>query len=165
MTVPNYIRTLLLNQTRGANAGTPGEEYVAADFIPSALTQPLHKVRTLLLGGTEDRHTLNYRLYQLMQMLHASELAEFVTYHDARITYLPFSHSELFEDLSTPDLSDIVLLAQQTLSSADTTAIFVGSSLEPMQTFWRLWSQNDLYPYKLGGLVLALAWQLHELQN
>jgi len=103
-TYPNYVRTLLLNQASGY-ADTLAEEYVSPDFLPRELPAAFTKIRSVLFGGTPDRQMLNFRLYQLMQVLHATELVEYVTQDDARITYLPFDRDELFYDAFVADVS------------------------------------------------------------
>jgi len=94
-TYPNYIRTLLLNEAIGL-PDTLAEEYVSPDYVPRQLPKEFEKVRRILFGGAPDRQMLNFRLYQLMQLLHATELEEYVLQHDDRITYLPFDRDELF---------------------------------------------------------------------
>jgi len=96
-TYPNYVRTVLLNQTRGSNlASTLAEEYVSDDYYPRALPATFNKIRGVLFGSNPDRPMYNFRMYQLMQTLHSTELEEYVTQHDDRITYLPFDRDELF---------------------------------------------------------------------
>ena len=96
MSFPNYIRTLLLNQANTKPLDFFGEEYVPASFSPRTLPSSLRKIRAMIFGANPDRHMLNYRLHQLMPVLHASELVEFVTSVDDRISYLPFDRTDLF---------------------------------------------------------------------
>jgi hypothetical protein len=85
-----------LNQSRGSNlADTLAEEYVSPDYLPRQLPATFNKLRRIIFGGTPDRQMSNFRMYQLMQALHATELEEYVLQHDTRITYLPFDRSEL----------------------------------------------------------------------
>jgi hypothetical protein len=95
MEFPNYIRTLLLNQARGVYPPDfPGEEYVPAAFNPRVLPPALRRIRSLVFGGNPDRHMMNFRLYQIMQTIHNTELDEYTTTVDSRITYLPLSRPE-----------------------------------------------------------------------
>jgi hypothetical protein len=50
----------------------------------------------MVFGGDPDRYMLNYRMYQIMAAIHATELEAFTTYHDSRITYLPLRHTSLY---------------------------------------------------------------------
>lgn len=87
----NHARTLLLNRTGAATGGYSGQlgaEYVPPDFaavtgLPPALTN----IRRLLFGADPDEVYANYRVRQYMALLHCTELYEFVTDLDSRITY------------------------------------------------------------------------------
>lgn len=83
----NHVRTLLLN--RPARAATPLGEYVPPGARELALPGYLKKVRAVLFGTRPDATMLDYRLRQYLTLLHATELAEFVTALDPRITYEP----------------------------------------------------------------------------
>lgn len=84
----NHARTLLLNTTTvGDYATYPGEEYISADFVPLKLTSTLLRIRAGLFGSRPDRLMLNYRGRQLMSLLHATELSQFVLDLDPRVTY------------------------------------------------------------------------------
>ncbi len=68
------------------------EEYTTPAFKPPAAPPAfLVKLRAILYGPNPDRRTVLYRTHQFMTLLHQTGLAEFVTRHDARITYLPLS--------------------------------------------------------------------------
>jgi hypothetical protein len=83
----NHVRTLLLN--RPASAVTPMGEYVPPSFRTVALPSYLQQARGLLFGPRPDATMLDYRLRQYMALLHSTELVEFVTAPDPRITYTP----------------------------------------------------------------------------
>lgn len=94
----NHVRTLLMNTAQGGYPPTfPGEEYVPA-FQPKRLTRGLRLARQLLFGSAPDRLMLNYRMRQLMELLHSTELDEYVYLLDSRVTYLPLS-SVFFDDV------------------------------------------------------------------
>lgn len=87
----NHVRTLLLNCGRnGHSVQEAGEEYIQAGFIPRRLTSPLQLIRNTLFGGVPDRLFMNYRMRQIMQLMHATVLVSDITEDDQRITYLPF---------------------------------------------------------------------------
>lgn len=87
----NHVRTLLLNRPAdGAVSSQQGEEYVPADFTPKTLTPPLRRWRQAVFGSRPDRVFLNFRVRQLLQLLHASPLAPDAYLDDSRVTYLPF---------------------------------------------------------------------------
>ena len=255
-TFPNYIRTLLLNESRGSYPSAfPGEEYVSADFVPRVLSTPLRKAHAIIFGADPDRYMLNFRLHQLMPVIHSSELAEFITAADDRITYLPFSRLDLvyaaFTTSVTPvggagtltpigdldpdesagklfhwwkvtvldgtyvvvdrltdptgseafiytmtggmsnlipligssqyfnfsggvgdvwyvqgvarpvrNTSDILTTLVQTISEDDEEEIFGETPIEPMITFRNLWRNHDFYAYRMGALLLALAYSI-----
>ena len=87
----NAVRTVLLNRGRdGAHYTSPGEEYVSPDFIPRRHPPELRRALSQLFGSSPDRLYLNYRLHQIMQVLHSTELEQYVYWLDRRVTYLPF---------------------------------------------------------------------------
>lgn len=93
----NHIRTLLLNQPRGAyGPDFPGEEYVPATYRARSLPTSLRKARAVLFGADPDRYMLNYRLRQLLPVLHETELEEYVLEKDSRTTYWPLRGEEFF---------------------------------------------------------------------
>ncbi len=93
----NHVRTLLLNRGReGHGLNEVGEEYIPADFIPRALNRPLSLIHSTLFGNSPDRMFMNYRMRQIMQLMHATPLAVDLLDDDPRITYLPFK-DDLFE--------------------------------------------------------------------
>lgn len=85
----NAVRTLLLNQDGASSPGIdyPGEEYVPPGYTARVLAPALKVVSQALFGQRPDRAKLNYRLKELMTILHTTELKEFVTDIDSRITY------------------------------------------------------------------------------
>lgn len=94
----NHARTLLIN--RGRDGSAPdflGEEFIEPTFVRRQLPSHLVRLHRLLFGREPDRLFLNYRARQLMVILHCTELSEFVTRQDPRITYLPFLSTSLFD--------------------------------------------------------------------
>ena len=92
----NHARTLLLNVSAAAYApGELGEEYVPPY---SALKLPtyLQTARRIIFGTAPDRVFLNYRVNELMRLLHQTELSEFVYALDSRVTYWPQSKTDFF---------------------------------------------------------------------
>ena len=100
----NQVRTLLLNRGRaGAGFDVPGEEFVPAAYIPKKLPAHLLRVHHALFGREPDRIFLNYRIRQLLLLIHGTELADEVTRDDARLTYLPLGGDTFFDDVFTVD--------------------------------------------------------------
>jgi len=129
-TFTNYIRTLLLNEARGSySPDFFAEEYVPAAFRSRPLPLALRKARGVLFGGSPDRQMLNFRLYQLMQILHSTQLEEYVTAADDRITYLPFDRPELYTSAYPP------VVSAETGTTGELTTI---GELEPDETAGRL---------------------------
>ena len=96
----NHVRTLLLNVDGSVQLGQayPGEEYVPPDFRTVLLPDALVSVRRVLFGDNPDRVMLNYRLRQLLSLVHAGPLDEHTRSKDARITYWPVRSPDLFID-------------------------------------------------------------------
>lgn len=86
-----------MNQGRdGAPISGFGEEYTPIEFAKRELTGVTKLAHQIIFGQNPDRLFLNFRARQLMQLLHAGELAQDVLVTDPRVTYLPFK-SDLFE--------------------------------------------------------------------
>jgi hypothetical protein len=86
----NHVRCLLLNlDGTGFQPGIPGEEFVDPSFRALTLPPALKNLRRFVFGPDPDRVMLNYRLCQIMTMIHSCELADFITALDPRITYWP----------------------------------------------------------------------------
>lgn len=102
----NHFRTLLLNRNGRpvTPLTTPGEEFVDPQFIarepPVYLRAPLQ----LLFGNRPDRVYLNYRLRQLLQMVHETELEEYVLAFDSRVTY-SFENDEFLTSVFVPEVN------------------------------------------------------------
>lgn len=99
----NHARTLLLNVS-GTSSGVssdPGAEFVLPTFRPITLPGYLQRTRNLLFGAQPDAVMLNYRARQYMGLLHSTELVEFVTELDPRITYDVLPRDDLFDRLFT----------------------------------------------------------------
>lgn len=113
----NHVRTLLLNRGKdGAPRTTFGEEYVPPQFVPKQLSPALRRGLTVLFGSNPDRAFLNYRMRQIMLLIHATELEQFVYSLDPRVTYLPFPASDMFTT------GPVTTVTQQ---AGDATRLFV----------------------------------------
>ena len=91
----NHVRTLILNKLPGT-ATFPGEEYIPAAYAVRNEPAVVSKIKQIIFGGGPDRYMLNYRMYQIMVAIHATALEEYTTYHDSRLTYLPFRATSLY---------------------------------------------------------------------
>lgn len=95
----NHVRTLLMNRTReGYPPDYPGEEYIQSDFIPKKLRLELQLAHRQLFGIDPDRLFLNYRVRQLLAIMHSTELEEFIYDFDPRVTYMPLVDDESMFD-------------------------------------------------------------------
>lgn len=96
----NHVRTLILNQSAsspsGLNYGLVGSEFIPPTYQPVVLTPALQRLRDVIYGTRPDVMMLLYRTFQLMGLLHGSELSRYVTWFDTRITYLPIK-TDLFD--------------------------------------------------------------------
>ena len=67
----------------------PGEEAVPPEFRPRKLPAAAAGAWSVLFGKNPDRLLMNYRLAEYLNLLHATDLAGYVTGLDPRITYTP----------------------------------------------------------------------------
>lgn len=88
----NHGRNLLINVgPDGYSLATyPGEEYIPIGYKPKKLPPALMRFRQVLVGNNPDRVYLNYRVQQLLKIIHATPLGDYMSQLDPRITYLPF---------------------------------------------------------------------------
>lgn len=92
----NHARTLLLNKSNDTYLpGVIGEEYMPP-YSPVKLPSYLTTSRKILFGTDPDKVFLNFRLHELMNLIHQTELGEFVFALDNRITYDPLAANEFF---------------------------------------------------------------------
>ena len=252
----NEVRTYLLNSVRGSHTSDIlGEEYVPSDFLVVTLPNVVQKLRSVIFGADPDRRMLNFRLRQLMPLLHVTELSEYVISSDSRITYWPIVSTEYFigafgttvekhagttgdltpvgmpvsnevsgriyywwrvdvtaadsvrvrkvnppthdqsytytktEGLSnlisltgsslsfrftgdvgsswfvrttvkpTRNLADILLLLDSTVSEDDEAELFGSPPSGDYAVFYNCWKLHPMLPYRLGGLLLAMAYR------
>jgi hypothetical protein len=87
----NAVRTLLVNLDGHGCVTGDGEEYTDPQFRAVSLPSYLQVIRAVLFGAAPDRRTVLYRTRQFLAVIHAANLAEFVTVDDPRLTYLPLA--------------------------------------------------------------------------
>ncbi len=97
----NHIRNLFYNRAGVAqpDISSLGEEYVPAEFTPKQIPAALVRPWQVLFGRRPDTLFLNYRLRQIMTILHTSPMEEFIFRKDPRITYWPIRDHTLFDSV------------------------------------------------------------------
>lgn len=84
----NHARTLLLNKPgRLFQPGTLGEEYIPAAYSTITLPSYLQAPHDIIFGTNPDKVFENYRLAELLNVIHSTEFAEFIYRLDPRVTY------------------------------------------------------------------------------
>lgn len=127
----NHARTLLLNVNgTGVFQDVPGEEFIPANYRNVKLPTSLQRAKAALYGPSPDRYMGNYRTRELMQMLHSTELVDFVTAFDPRITYR-FGSDVM--DLGTG------LDVEQLEGDAVSFQVYGATSQSPTMTLFREW--------------------------
>jgi hypothetical protein len=98
----NALRTLLLNRAGSDQPGYsyPGEEFVPPGYNAKSLTVALQVTHQLIFGINPDRAQRNWRLRELLAILHSTPMVEAVLELDPRVTYLPFGDL-LFQQASS----------------------------------------------------------------
>jgi hypothetical protein len=79
----------------------------------------------------------------------------------------PVGASWIVEGFARPQRDMGTVLADLTsgIGITDEPLLFGASPAEPMLTYKNLWKQHDVYAYRLGGVVLALATQIEALRS
>jgi hypothetical protein len=106
---PNQLRSVLLNENGTNNPGPAfvGEEYVDSTFMAKTITDELLAVYRLFFSNA-DRAMKNYRLHELMSVIHSSELVTYATNLDTRITYWPATNNSIFTSIfNSPDINQL----------------------------------------------------------
>lgn len=123
----NHARTLLLNRDGAGFHGHAGEEYTDPTFHAVELPSFCNNVRRVLFGQQPDALMYMYRAHELMQMLHATELEQFVLDLDPRITYS-------FDNTSRP-FDEVFPFQRGAYGSTEITQLSGEGSLFPLSTF------------------------------
>jgi len=85
----NWARTLLCNVSGNSRPalGELGEDYIDESYQSVALPTHLKSIHRILFGTKPEPLYMNYRVSQLLHVLHSTEFAEYLTANDQRITY------------------------------------------------------------------------------
>jgi len=127
----NHARTLLLNVAGASSQSSDnGEEYIPPLFTPLSLPTYLQTTRNVLFGTAPDRYFLNFRARELMQLLHVTELSEFVYALDPRVTYWPETSAKFFGSAAkiSIDASSLNSNSQLFVSGLDAADLGSGKS-------------------------------------
>jgi len=85
----NHARNLLVNidSSQQPLDDCPGEELIDPSYRALTLPTYIQQIRSILFGSSPDRAMLNYRAAQLLGLIGATELVDYITALDPRITY------------------------------------------------------------------------------
>ena len=98
----NHARTLLLNRTsENYIPGRIGEEYIPPGYVETQLPTHINTARKILFGARPDPEFVNFRLCELLSLIHNTELAEFVYALDPRVTYWPRQITDFYQAQKT----------------------------------------------------------------
>lgn len=94
----NHARTLLLNKSSAEYApGDLGEEYLPPDYRAVVLPTKIDLARKIIFGADPDPDFVNFRLFELLSLIHNTELAEFIYALDSRVTYWPRQQTDFYQ--------------------------------------------------------------------
>jgi len=102
----NHARTLLLNVDGEGrlHRAYPGEELIPSSYRSVSLPRYLELIRLRLFGADPDRTMLNYRAAQLLTLISATELQQYVLDLDPRLTYSSFPRELAQPDTFSPEI-------------------------------------------------------------
>jgi hypothetical protein len=100
----NHARTLLMNIAPDPifDQDSLGDEIIAPTYTQLTLPSRIQRVRELLFGSAPDREMLNYRCFQFLRLIHSTDLQQYITDLDERITYSFDADPFLDRDVFTP---------------------------------------------------------------
>lgn len=156
----NHARTLLMNINGSEKffANYPGDELIPVDYRQLELPTYLDVFRSRLFGTAPDRVMLNYRAAQLLTMIEATELQEYILELDSRLTYNSYPLQLAMADTFKPRVrsygtaSDDILTITGKPISPDISGItrfdyeleIVGTSLEIQRISSPVQSKTEL---------------------
>lgn len=102
----NHARSLLVNIDGSTSvfSDVPGDELIPPGYKKIALPTYLENIRGKLFGAKPDRAMLNYRSSQLLTLIDSTDLREYVTDLDSRLTYT--TGKEIADNFFRPTVSD-----------------------------------------------------------
>ena len=127
--------------------GLVAEEFIPSDFEPLALPEFLNGPRRILFGIDPDREFQNYRTRQLLGILHATALQDYVFLLDRRITYDVKDSSLFAEDAFRP------IVTQISGPTASPTVLGQAASLDKIGRF------SNIYLVEILGSSVAVTRQ------
>lgn len=122
----NHARTLLVNLpgASGFASDVPADELIPQDFNPTNLPRYLLQFRQDMFGTDPDRGMLNYRAQQLLSLISSTELQQYVTDLDPRITYADADPSLMLAETFEPVVSPFTVVGSSNLT-------VLGSQISP----------------------------------
>ena len=111
----NHIRSILWNAPHRQmnSADFLGEEYVSLEWVPVPQPHGVARLRDILFGHNPDRALMNYRLRQLMTLIHSTDLEQYVHGKDTRVTYWPGTARGIFDETFGATVTDISVSGSQ----------------------------------------------------
>ncbi len=159
----NHSRTLLLNALPAP--GIAGEEYIPPEYKVRTVPPYLDQIRKILIGNNVNREVQNYRVRQLMTLLHSTSLSKYVYTMDPRVTYWPTIDMQCFKK-EPVTLVPLPKLPTVLTEIADAELITLFSTRDNVATtFWEYWHEHKQLQYQIGGVTLALIYQMDELNE
>jgi hypothetical protein len=136
-----------------------GEEFIDPLFVPRHLPPGMQSMHRILFGSVRDRLFMNYRMRQIMQIMHASPLEQDLLVQDSRITYLPFK-PDLFNVVESGDfpLASVFSRLEATVNLSALEEIFPPTVPEPFVTWLRIYQESQQATvFRFSALMLAFA--------
>jgi hypothetical protein len=145
----NHARTLLLNRSgRTYTRGLLGEEYIPEEYIPINVPSYVLTPRRILLGADPDRVFLNFRAWELLSLIHGTELEEFVYELDPRVTYWPQQQTDFFLKTSNA-------ISLKKVSGYSRTRAYLHGQLSPDNSVGRAYAEYFVQITQNGDALKA----------
>ncbi len=134
-------------------------EYIDPNFEPIKLTPDLNEIYDLIYSDylSGSRKTKEYRVQQLLTLLHTKNYEHLVLSYDPRITYLPFKTL-----LQSPSAELISLVELDKHNSQLWEDLWLSS--KPEEEIYRKICDSPLMIDRICGITLFTAYKIEEIR-
>ena len=154
----NHFRTVLLNLTGPSDpidSVTPSDIYIP-EYTQKDIPLPLQDINYLLFGDCLTDTDLSRKTYQLLKVVHSSDLKDEITAKDSRLTY-DISADIAFGEYQTTTTLMHSIEFLKTVGQAKLDLLFDGD-----EVLIRQYAHGKTYIDRLSAVIVAYVRRLEE---